>query len=190
MVIAILILFTYGELSLFPSLLIVFSIMTAFKLITMTDIKRELDLNLVAILVFSLAIGTAMINTGAGAMVAEGIISVLAPYGNLAILIGLVIVTTMLTSVIGNVGAVSICFPLALALSTSLGISGQPLFLGLAFGASAAFMTPISYQTNLIIFGPGGYNFKDFFKVGLPMTIAYLTVAILGILYLYKDQLL
>ncbi|MCZ6521313.1 MAG: SLC13 family permease [Bacteroidetes bacterium] len=186
----ILFLFIYGELSLFPSLLIVFSIMIAFKLITMTDIKRELDLNLVAILVFSLAIGTAMINTGAGSMVAQSIINVLAPYGNLAVLIGLVAIATMLTSVIGNVGAVSICFPLAFALSSSLGISGQPLYLGLAFGASAAFMTPISYQTNLIIFGPGGYSFKDFFKVGLPMTIAYLTVAILGILYLYQDQLL
>jgi di/tricarboxylate transporter len=188
--IAIISLFIYGHFSLFPSLLIIFSIMVAYGLISASDIKRELDLHLVAILVFSLALGTAIINTGAGSLIANSVISLMEPYGSIGIIISLTLITVILTSIIGNVGAVSIAFPLAYSLSTSLGIVGHPFYLAMAFGASAAFLTPISYQTNLIIFGPGGYTFKDFFKIGLPVTILYLTVATLGIIYLYKDQLL
>jgi di/tricarboxylate transporter len=188
--VAIIFLFIYGQLSLFPSLLIIFSIMVAYGLFSASDIKRELDLHLVAILVFSLAMGNAMINTGAGTMVAEFIVTLLEPYGKVGIMVGLILITVILTSIIGNVGAVSISFPLAYAMSASLDTIGHPFYLALAFGASAAFLTPISYQTNLIIFGPGGYTFKDFFKVGLPVTILYLTVATLGIIYLYKDHLL
>jgi di/tricarboxylate transporter len=188
--VAIIFLFIYGQFSLFPSLLIIFSIMVAYGLISASDIKRELDLHLVAILVFSLALGNAIINTGAGTMIADSIISLLEPYGKIGIIISLTLITVLLTSIIGNVGAVSIAFPLAYAMSSSLGTIGHPFYLAMAFGASAAFLTPISYQTNLIIFGPGGYSFKDFFKIGLPVTILYLTVATLGIIYLYRDQLI
>ena len=143
-----------------------------------------------AILVFSLALGNAIINTGAGELISTFIISLLEPYGKVGIIVSLVIITAILTSIIGNVGAVSISFPLAYAMSTSLETIGHPFYLALAFGASAAFLTPISYQTNLIIFGPGGYTFKDFIRVGFPVTLLYLTVATLGILFLYQDHLL
>jgi len=100
------------------------------------------------------------------------------------------LIAVLLTSLIGNVGAVSISFPLAYALSISLETIGHPFYLAMAFGASAAFLTPISYQTNLIVYGPGGYSFKDFFKIGLPVTIIYLTMSLTGIIYLYKDYLM
>jgi di/tricarboxylate transporter len=190
MVICIILLFLYGQFSLFPSLLIIFSILVGFGMITLQDIKRELDLNLLAILVFSLSLGLAILKTDAGSLMANGVISLLEPYGNISILIGLMFITNILTSLIGNVGAVSICFPLAYSLSVKLGIDGAPYYLGIAYAASAAFMTPISYQTNLIIYGPGGYTFKDFFKIGLPVNILYLGVALLCIIALYKGVLL
>jgi di/tricarboxylate transporter len=99
------------------------------------------------------------------------------------------ILTNLLTSFIGNVGAVSIAFPLAYSISDNLGIEGYPFFLTIAYAASAAFLTPISYQTNLIIFGPGGYKFKDFFKIGLPVNIIYLSVALSIIIFRYRDIL-
>jgi len=189
-VVCIVLLFLYGQFSLFPSLMIIFSIMVGFKMITLQDVKRELDLNLIAILVFSLSIGLAIIKTDAGNLLANGVITILEPFGTISILIGLMFITNILTSLIGNVGAISICFPIAYALSIKLGIDGSPLFLAIAFAASAAFMTPISYQTNLIIYGPGGYSFKDFFRIGLPITILYLGIALTCIILLYKDVLI
>jgi di/tricarboxylate transporter len=170
---------------LFLSLLIIFSIMVLMKLVTLQNVKRDLDINLVVILVLSLAIGQAMINTGGGELIAHEVLNYLHPYGNIAVLIGLALITTLLTSFITNVGAVAIAFPLALAATTDLGIDGAPFYLAVAFSASAAFMTPIGYQTNLIVFGPGGYKFKDFMKIGLPVTILYLTIALGSIILLY-----
>ncbi len=183
-------LYFFGELALFPVVLIIYGTMIGFKMVTVRDIKREVDLNLIAILVFSLALGQAIIKTDAGNLLADGFIGLLSPFGLVAILLGLVIITNLLTSLVGNAGAISIAFPLALSITENLNINGMPFYLALAFSASATFLTPISYQTNLIIYGPGGYNFKDFFKIGLPVTIIYLTVALAGIIYLYRDMLL
>lgn len=182
---SIVLLITKG-LALFPSLLIIFTIMVGFGLISVQDIRRELDFNLIGILVFSLAIGQAMIISGAGVMVADWLIGLLSPFGRTAILVGLMLITNLLTSLIGNVGAVSITFPIALGIGQSMGIDATPYFLGIAYAASAAFITPFSYQTNLLVYGPGGYNLKDFVRIGVPVTLIYLTVAFLALLVLYN----
>ncbi len=182
---SIVLLITKG-LALFPSLLIIFTIMVGFGLISVQDIRRELDFNLIGILVFSLAIGQAMIISGAGVMVADWLIGLLSPFGRTAILIGLILITNLLTSLIGNVGAVSITFPIALGIGQSMGIDATPYFLGIAYAASAAFITPFSYQTNLLVYGPGGYNLRDFVRIGVPVTLIYLTVAFFALLILYN----
>ena len=173
--------------SLFVSLLIIFTLMISMRLITMKNIKRDLDVNLVSILVLSLALGEVIIGTGTGEFVAKYVLGLLQPYGPIAILCGIMLITTTLTSFITNVGAVSIAFPLTLAITTSLGLDAAPFYLGLAFAASAAFLTPVGYQTNLIIYGPGGYNFKDFLKIGLPVTIIYLGLSTAIIVLLFKE---
>ena len=182
---SIVLLITKG-LALFPSLLIIFTIMVGFGLISVQDIRRELDFNLIGILVFSLAIGQAMIISGAGVMVADWLIGLLSPFGRTAILIGLILITNILTSLVGNVGAVSITFPIALGIGQSMGIDATPYFLGIAYAASAAFITPFSYQTNLLVYGPGGYNLRDFVRIGVPVTLIYLTVAFFALIILYN----
>ena len=174
----------------FPVVLIIYGTMIGFGMVTVRDIKREIDLNLVAILVFSLAIGHAILKTNAANLLANAFIDILEPFGIVAILLGMVLITNILTSLVGNAGAISISFPLALSITQNLNIDGMPFYLAIAFAASATFLTPISYQTNLIIYGPGGYNFKDFFRIGLPVTILYLTVAMAGIIYMYKEVLI
>ncbi|MFA0963049.1 SLC13 family permease [Roseivirga sp. BDSF3-8] len=176
-----------GVFNLFTSLMIIFFLMASFRMISLQDVQRELDMNLIAILVFSLAMGKAILVTGAGDLVAENFLSIFQPMGLIGVVTGLVILTTILTSFITNVGAVSIIFPLAYSLSQQLGIPGMPLYLALAFSASAAFLTPIGYQTNLIIYGPGGYNFKDFLKVGFPVTVVYLCTVMAVLIILYGD---
>lgn len=176
-----------GFVPLFTSLLAIFSVMIALGFITMQDVKRDLDLNLIAILVFSLVIGEAIIQTETGELVATQIINLLKPYGLIPILVGLLVLTTLLSSFITNVGAVSIAFPLAYAISNQLQVDGAPFYLAIAYAASAAFLTPIGYQTNLIVYGPGGYNFKDFFRIGFPVTVLYLTVVCISVVLLYSE---
>jgi di/tricarboxylate transporter len=184
------VLFITKGLSLFPSLLIIFTIMIGFGLISVQDIRRELDFSLIGILVMSLAIGQAMIQSGAGMMIAEWMISIFQPIGKTAILLGLILVTTLLTSLISNVGAISIAFPIALGISESLNMNGMPYFLGITYAASAAFITPFGYQTNLLIYGPGGYNLRDFVRIGVPVAAVYLTIAFFSILLLYREVFL
>ena len=176
--------------NLFTSLLIIFVLMSGMKLITVKNIKRDLDINMVAILVLSISIGEAIIRTGTGEVLAHEVIRWLQPYGSVAILAGVMVFTTLLTSFITNVGAVAITFPVVLAVTNSMGIDGTPFYLGLAYAASAAFLTPIGYQTNLIVFGPGGYRFRDFLRFGFPVVILYLAVAMGMIVFLYRDLML
>jgi di/tricarboxylate transporter len=181
------ILLLIGHFSLFSSLLILTALMASLKMITMQDLKREVDINLLAILVFSLAMGNAVINTGAGDLMAHVIIDLFNPWGSSGIIVALLIITTLLTSFISNVGAVSVTFPVALALAENNQMDGAPFFLAIGFAASAAFLTPIGYQTNLIVYGPGGYNFKDFFKAGLPVTVIYLLCVFFMLKWLYPE---
>jgi len=176
-----------GYFTLFVSLLIIFAIMVALRMVSMQDIKREIDLNMISILVFSLALGQAMIKTGSGDLLASGLLSLTQGIGTWAIILGLLLITTLLTSFVTNVGAVSITFPLAYSISSSLGIDGMPLYLAIAYAASAAFLTPIGYQTNLIVYGPGGYTFRDFLKIGLPVTMIYLATVYLMLRFLYPQ---
>ena len=174
-----------GYLSLFVGLLIIFATMVGLRMISLPDVKREVDINMVGILVFSLALGQAMIKTGSGDLIAQWLLSLTQDYGTTAILGSLLLITMLLTSFITNVGAVSITFPLAYAISNTLQVDGMPFYLAIAFAASAAFLTPIGYQTNLIVYGPGGYNFRDFLRVGLPVTGIYLVTVLAMIKLLY-----
>ena len=176
-----------GYFNLFTTLLTIFSSMMALGMITAKDVKRNLDINMLVIMVFSLALGQAMIKTQAGDLLGGWVLGLFSPLGLIGILGGIMALTTLLTSFISNVGAISIAFPLALSVTNQLGIDGAPFYLAIAFAASTAFLTPMGYQTNLIIFGPGGYSFKDFFRVGLPITVVYLIAVMIGLVLLYPD---
>lgn len=175
----------FGYFSLFTSLLIIFTLMITLRMVSLQDVKREADLNMIAILVFSLALGQAMIKTGSGDLIAQWILTLTQGYGTTAVLASLLVMTTLLTSFVTNVGAISITFPLAYAITQSLQVEGMPFYLAIAYAASGAFLTPIGYQTNLMIYGPGGYTFSDFLKMGIPVTVVYLATVLLVIKYLY-----
>ncbi|MFP4091554.1 MAG: SLC13 family permease [Cyclobacteriaceae bacterium] len=174
-----------GYFTLFVSLLLIFAIMVALGMVSLQDVKNEIDLNMVSILVFSLALGQAIIKTESGDLLAGWILGLTQTLGTTAILASLLLVTTLLTSFITNVGAISITFPLAYSISNSLGLEGMPFYLAIAYAASAAFLTPIGYQTNLIVYGPGGYKFSDFLRIGLPVTTVYLVSVLIMIRLLY-----
>jgi len=171
--------------SLFNALLILFVVILSIGVVSPKDIHKKIDLNLAGIIALSLALGTAMIKTGVASMLADDIILVSKPLGVVGVFFVLYFITTVLAAFITNKAAVAIMFPIAIATAYNLHVTPVPFALLIAYAAAANFMTPIGYQTNLMIYGPGGYTFKDFFRIGFPLTIIYMIVAVIILYYVY-----
>lgn len=162
-----------GLWGIFVTLVLILSALFVLKLFSFNDLKNQLNLDLLLVLVSSITLGTGILNSGAANLINESLFFVLQdsdPFLSLVTIFG---ITVILTSFVTNIAAVSIVFPIAAAYIESAGVPAKPVFLAVAFAASAAFLTPVSYQTNLMVFGPGGYNSKDFLKSGLVLTVLY-----------------
>jgi di/tricarboxylate transporter len=155
-------------------------------ILTSTELRRELDLGLLMVLVCSLAIGVALEKSGTAGLLANLIISASKSMGSVGAVTGLFIITVLLTSLITNAAAVSIVFPIAMSIADQMHLPHTPFFLAIAFAASGDFMTPIGYQTNLMVYGPGGYTFRDFVKVGAILTLLYVVICVTFISYYYN----
>lgn len=174
-----------GVISLFMALMILMVVILALKITSPKDIPKSIDYNLAIIIVLSLALGTAMIKTGMADIIANFIISVFKPFGSIGLLFGIFLITNLLASYITNKAAAAIIFPISVTAAINLGLPTTPFILIVAFGAAANFITPIGYQTNLMVYGPGGYSFKDYMKIGFPLTIIYMFTAVFILYYYY-----
>ena len=157
----------------------------AIKTLRFNDFKKSFDLDLAILLIASLAIGLALTTSGAAQWVATGVLRV-SGTGPIAAISLLFALTLIITSVISNTATVAIVFPLAVSLAAQLHISTTPVFVAIAFASSCCFMTPIGYQCNLMVYGPGNYSFIDFFKIGFPLTIIYSAACITFISWYYN----
>lgn len=155
------------------------------KLGSLSNYKSTFSPDLYLMLVASVLMGTALIQTGTAELLIAKLDGWRALSNPFALLVVLFFVTVLLTSFVSNVAAVAIIFPIAVALVAAAGLPLKPYLLSIAFGASASFLTPVGYQTNLMIFGPGGYESRDFLRLGIPLTILYATVALATIYLIY-----
>ena len=138
--------------------------------ITASRARRSVDLPVLVVIAASFALGNAMTSTGAAEWVAGGLLGLgeLTPWAALALIY---LLTAVFTEVITNNAAAVLMFPIALALSEQLGVHFIPFAVAVMFAASASFITPLGYQTNLMVYGPGRYQFTDYVKIGLPLSI-------------------
>lgn len=125
------------------------------------------------------AISKAMVNSGVADTVAHYIIGMSDQYGPHVLLAVLFIITNLFTELITNNAAAALAFPLALSISSQLGVSPMPFFVVICMAASASFSTPIGYQTNLIVQGIGNYKFTDFVRIGLPLNIITFLISVI-----------
>jgi di/tricarboxylate transporter len=138
-------------------------------------LKREFNLELYALLILSVAFGSAIVEGGHAQFFIE---QVALPTDASAGIVLLFLLTLLLTNFMTNVSAVAIAFPIAAAMMHHYQLGHLDVFLPVAFGASGSFLTPSSYQTHLMIMGPGGYSNRDFLKLGLPVLVAYSAAAL------------
>lgn len=125
------------------------------------------------------AISKAMVNSGVADLIAGHIIEMSRHYGPHVLLAVLFIITNLFTELVTNNAAAALAFPLALSISSQMGVSPMPFFVVICMAASASFSTPIGYQTNLIVQGIGNYKFTDFVRIGLPLNILAFVISIL-----------
>lgn len=176
-------------LSLFVGLLVILGGGVLLNLISEEEAKKNTSLDLFIILGSAITLGIAFINTGGAEMVAEPFMEYLKDLPVFWILVGVFGLTLIFTSFITNAAAISIMFPLVYQLINDLQLNPTPVYLTLAFAASAAFLTPVSYQTNLMVLGPGAYKTRDFLKIGIPFTAIYATLVIGFVMAFYSIRL-
>ncbi len=139
--------------------------------------RRAIDWSLLVAIAAAIGIGEAVQNTGLAALFAQALTG-LAGHGTYAALTALFVTTVVISAVITNNAAAVIVFPIALSLAHGAGANVMPYAITVVVGASASFLTPIGYQTNLMVYGPGGYRFTDFIRLGLPLTVIIGTLTV------------
>jgi di/tricarboxylate transporter len=150
----------------------------AFKIISPAGARRALDLQVLITIAAAFGIGRAMEVTGLAQAVAGTLIAWMSPLGPAGVLAGVLLATSVFTEIITNNAAAALVFPIAFSTAQQMEMNPTPFLIGLAVAASASFATPLGYQTNLIVYGPGGYKFSDFLRVGVPMNILMLITTV------------
>lgn len=172
--------------SLFTFLLAILILMASFGMLSAKEIRRDINMDLLVILVTAVAIGTTLIHAGTADWISDAVIDVLHGAEPWLVLVSVMLLTVVLTSFVTNVAAIAIAFPIVVAVIARTGMDPTPFYLALAYGASASFLTPVSYQTNLMVYGPGGYSARDFMRVGAPLTVLYIGVVLSYLLLRYE----
>lgn len=145
------------------------------------DIYASLNLPVLVVIAAAFGISAAMVNSGSAALIARGLVAASAPSGILGLQIVIYVVTVVFSACVTNNAAVTIMFPIAHKAAEDVGEDFRPFLYLIMMGASASFMTPTGYQTNLMVYSPGGYRFSDFIKFGgvLQLWIGVVTIALL-----------
>lgn len=150
-----------------------------------SEAYRAIDLSLVFILAGSLALGAALNKTGITTVLADWLAGVSATTGPYFILAGFFVLAVVVSELMSNSGTVALLGPITISVAAKMGINPMSLLAAITFGASAAFAMPIGYQTSLMIYGPGGYRFKDFIRMGIPLDLILALLALLLIPYFW-----
>ncbi|HDS15264.1 MAG TPA: TRAP transporter large permease subunit [Proteobacteria bacterium] len=171
----------FGVVDIFKAAVLAVLALLLSRAITVVEARRSLELNVLIVIAASLGISQALIKSGAAQYLAAGLLSLVSGWGGVGLLTAIYLMTSLLTEVITNNAAAALMFPVAWTAAGQSGFDPLPFAVAVALAASASFATPIGYQTNLMVYGPGNYRFADFLKIGLPMNLLMMLTAVTAI---------
>ena len=148
--------------------------MLATRCLSWPNAMRALSVQVVMIVVTSLALGTALITTGGAEFIAGIFVALAAGHSPIAILTGLMLLMALLTNILSHNAAGIIGTPIAIGIANQLGLDPVPFVVAIVAGVNLSFATPMAYQTNLLVMHVGGYRFMDFVRLGVPLTLLML----------------
>jgi di/tricarboxylate transporter len=145
----------------------------AMGAVKVTELKRRFPIELLAIVGSAIGLAKLMIDTGLASQISDALFYLLGDFGPYGAFIAIFVMTVIFTELITNNAAAALSFPVAFALAIGFDVSPLPFVMAVAFGASASFISPFGYQTNLMVYSAGNYRIKDYVTVGLPLSIIY-----------------
>ena len=147
--------------------------MVLTRCLTFEQAKVAIDWRVIFLLAGVLPLGIALERSGGAMFLAQYTLGQIGQFGPLAVLAAVYLLTAVLTECMSNNAAAVLVAPIAISTAVGMGISPKPLLMAVTFAASTSFATPVGYQTNTMVYGPGGYRFADFIKVGLPLILIF-----------------
>ncbi len=153
--------------------------LVVFRCLDTDEAYAAIDWRVIILLAGVLPLGIALQNSGGADWIARQAVSVIGPYGPVATLGLIYLLTATMTEVMSNNAAGVLVVPIAIAAADSLGVDAKPFLVAVAFAASTSFATPVGYQTNTMVYTAGGYRFGDFMRIGLPLNVVFWIMAIL-----------
>ena len=191
-IITTIVLAAFGILPILKGAIISAVILLLLRIISPNEAYQSIHWQVIVLIAALIPLGIAIESTGTAAFIAQLIsetVSDFSPNKQPYILLGLIyLITMILTEVSSNTATAIIMAPIVMAVTNQMGIDARPFIFAVCFAASASFVTPVGYQTNLMVYGPGGYKFSDFIKVGLPLSIIFWLLAILFIPIIWPFQ--
>ena len=152
-------------------------LMTLTHCLSLKDAYRSLQSEVLLLIIGTIALGVAMQKTGATKVYADFFLSFFEGTGPHPVLVGIILLSSICTHILSNNATAVLLLPIAVSTAVSLGVDPKPFIVGICFGASACFATPIGYQTNLLVYVPGGYRFSDYFKLGMLLNLIVIFLA-------------
>lgn len=142
-------------------------------IVRVNEVKRRFPLELLVVVGSAIGLAKLMIGTGVASEISNAMLYVLGDFGPYGAFIAIFLMTVMFTELITNNAAAALSFPVAYSLAIGFGVDPLPYVMAVAFGASACFISPFGYQTNLMVYSAGNYRLKDYFTIGVPMSLVY-----------------
>lgn len=156
-------------------------LMVVMRCLRPGEAKLAVDWSVLVMIGSALGVAQALEASGAARLIAEGIVGVARALGPVGVLGGVLLSTILLTEFVSNTAAIALMFPVALSAAAQLGLDPRAFLIATTIAASLSFSTPLGYQTNLMVYGPGGYRFTDFTRIGLPLQLILVILALVMI---------
>ncbi len=153
--------------------------------VSLEEARESVDFRVLIIIASAFGIAAGIRNSGVAQFVGHYIIAAGGSFNTIGILAGIFLITSAYANIITNNATAALVFPIVLSVTTEMQVDPRPFILLMAIAASSSFATPISYQTNVMVYGPGGYRFRDFLRIGIPMQLVVMVIAIFMTYWLY-----
>jgi di/tricarboxylate transporter len=178
---AVIVLAALGWFDLLKGLLVLLALFLVFGFTRVAELRRHAPFNLMFIIGSALVISDVMLSSGTADLLAQVMLSVFEPLGPVGALAGVLLLAWLLTEAMTNNAAAALAFPIAIGVAERLALSPMPFVMAVIYGASASFLTPYGYQTNLMVMAPGRYALADYARAGGPLALVFLGVVLLAI---------
>jgi di/tricarboxylate transporter len=170
-----------GTIDFIKGLLVLLTAFLAVGFTRFSELRRHVPYPLVFIIASALIISQVMLSSGVAGLIAGVVLQVFERFGPFGALAGVLLLAWVLTELMTNNAAAALAFPVALGMAERLGLSPLPFVMAVIYGASASFLTPYGYQTNLMVMAPGRYTLGDYLRAGTPVALVFLGVALVAI---------